>query len=98
MDVDSICAFIGMIQFFTHAFDPEAAPRAKVKHAGVVKAAGIAAHATGLSRAGLSAEGSDPVQEIQALGHDPMRALELASEIMDQLAAAEADDEDLVSA
>jgi HD-like signal output (HDOD) protein len=79
-------------------FDPEAAPRTKVKQAGVVKAASIAAHATGLSRAGITPEGSDPVQEITALGHDPMKALELASEVMDQLAQAEQDDEDLVSA
>lgn len=79
-------------------FDPEAAPRSKVEQARVVKAASIAAFATGLSRAGVSAQGSDPVIEIQGLGHDPMKALELASEIMDQLAQAEADDGALMPA
>ena len=78
--------------------DPEAAPRSQVKHAAVVRSASIAAHATGLSRAGLSAEGSDPVQEITALGHDPMKALELASEIMDQLARTEQEGESLAPA
>lgn len=92
----------GLDDDVTHAiafhFDPEAAPKSNVKESAAVKAAGIAAHATGLSRAGITAEGSDPVQEIETLGYDPMKALELASEIMDQLAQAEADDEDLVSA
>lgn len=97
-----VAASWGLDDDVTHAiafhFDPEAAPRTKVKHAGVVRSASIAAHATRLSRAGLSAEGSGPVSEIESLGHDPMKALELASEIMDQLAAAEADDDGLVSA
>ena len=78
--------------------DPDAAPRSKVKHASVVRAASIAAHATGLSRAGLTPEGSDPVDEITRLGHDPMQALELASEVMDQLARTAQEDEDFAPA
>ncbi|MEC8424829.1 MAG: HDOD domain-containing protein [Myxococcota bacterium] len=78
-------------------FDPEAAPPEDVRPSSIVRAASIAAHATGLSRAGVSAEGSDPAEEIRALGHDAVVALELASEIMDQLADAEGDEQDFAA-
>lgn len=78
-------------------FDPEAAPPDEVRPSGIVRAASIAAYATGLSRAGVSAEGSDPAEEIKGLGHDAVLALELASQIMDQLADAEDDGQEFAA-
>jgi HD-like signal output (HDOD) protein len=78
-------------------FDPEAGPRRSNKAAKTLRAASIAAQATALSRAGVSAADSDPVQEIKSLGFNAERALAMASETMDQLTSTDPD-EDVASA
>ncbi len=88
----------GLDETVSHAiafhFDPEAAPRRYDQAAGTVKAAAIAAHATALSRAGITPSDADPTRELQALGFDPMLGLTKASEVMDALAASDVEDDD----
>jgi hypothetical protein len=68
-----------------YSADPDQAPERSVRLARTIRAASVAAHATELAQAGADLGAVNPSDEIMALGFDPMRALDRASEVMEQL-------------
>ena len=72
-----------------YSADPDQAPERSLRLARTVRAATVAAHATELAHAGADLGAINPSDEIMALGFDPMRALDRAGEVMEQLLRAE---------
>jgi len=68
-----------------YSADPEQAPERSARLARTIRAATIAAHATELAQAGADLGPVNPSDEIASLGFDPMRALDRAGEVMEQL-------------